>query len=369
MDFLVNFLIFVVVLFLYLHIIHQYSRSEDLEIYEMDYSSNKQLQEICDVKQPVLFHMETIDSTLFDTVNLHSIKNIEDHELKVKDTLDYYNESIDSVDSIVLSTPSCIQLIETDPKSHFFTENNEEFVEESVYYKRFYEMNELLKPPFTGQTKYDIGLGSKGAITPLRFHTYHRHFIAVNSGKITIKMTPWKSTKYLHMKKDYLTYEFKSPLNVWNIQNKYGKEMEKIKFLEFEVNTGYMVYIPAYWWYSIRYSETETSMISTFTYNSVVNILSHSYDWAMYFIQQQNTDKKIGKIMNESNTELDMTTHSKKIHEDEDEVENGGGGGGGGRGDPNGVVIMTNENVNVTVPIVSESSKRASVNIDNYNSV
>ena len=54
-----NVLIFLLVLFIYIHITHQLKRSEDLEIYELDYTTNSHLQEVCDVKQPVLFELKT----------------------------------------------------------------------------------------------------------------------------------------------------------------------------------------------------------------------------------------------------------------------------------------------------------------------
>jgi hypothetical protein len=58
MNFLFNIIIFLLVLFLYIHITHQLKTSEDLEIYELDYTTNQHLQEVCDIKQPVLFEFK-----------------------------------------------------------------------------------------------------------------------------------------------------------------------------------------------------------------------------------------------------------------------------------------------------------------------
>ena len=60
MNSLLNILIFLIVLFLYIHITHQLKTSEDLEIYELDYIDNTHLQEVCDIKQPVLFEFNSI---------------------------------------------------------------------------------------------------------------------------------------------------------------------------------------------------------------------------------------------------------------------------------------------------------------------
>ena len=48
MEILINILIFILLFFLYLHIHNQLKRSEDLEISEMDYYDNENLQEICE---------------------------------------------------------------------------------------------------------------------------------------------------------------------------------------------------------------------------------------------------------------------------------------------------------------------------------
>ena len=49
MTFFINLVLFLLVLFFYIHVTAQFKKSEDLEIYEMDYSDNAHLQEVCDV--------------------------------------------------------------------------------------------------------------------------------------------------------------------------------------------------------------------------------------------------------------------------------------------------------------------------------
>ena len=53
-----TFFIFCLVLFLYLHIQFHLKTSEDLEMYEIDFPSKDRLEEICDIRQPVLFDFE-----------------------------------------------------------------------------------------------------------------------------------------------------------------------------------------------------------------------------------------------------------------------------------------------------------------------
>lgn len=300
MDIYFTLFVFVIVLFLYVHIIAQYKKSEDLEIYEMDYISNTNLQEVCNIKQPVLFEFKNINSEIFADLDLDTLQKHESYDVKVKDTNDV-------PEYVMLKYGSFKGLIDTDTKSHFITEGNHEFVEDAGLYSSFAEWNAYLKPNFTVETKYDIMLGSKESSTPLRYHTNERHFLVVSSGKIHLKMTPWKSRKYLHPIMDYENYEFRSPVHAWdNTKNAdYMKDVDKLKYLEFDVHAGYILYIPPYWWYSIKYSSEPDTLVLGITYNSIINIMANSPDIVRYYIQQQNTVTKVTRtlVSNDSSVE------------------------------------------------------------------
>ena len=103
--------------------------------------------------------------------------------------------------------------------------------------------------------------------------------------------------------KDFDAYEFKSPMNVWEPQKKYLNAMDKLKFLEFDVPAGYVLYIPPYWWYSFKFSNENITSISSFTYNTTMNIVSNSVDLIKYFLQQQNITKKPIQLKKEETIE------------------------------------------------------------------
>jgi len=295
MDSYLTFFIFIVVFFLYIHIIAQYKKSEDLEIYEMDYISNTDLQTVCDIKQPVLFEFKS-------EITLDDIQKHESYDIKVRDTNDVS-------DYIVLKFGSFKGLIDTDSNSHFITEGNHEFIEETGLFSEYTDLNSFLKPSFIAQTKYDIFMGSMGSITPLRYHTNDRLFLLVSSGKIRLKMTPWKSRKYLHPIMDYDNYEFRSPINAFdNTKNQdYMNDVDKLKFLEFEVLEGYVLYIPPYWWYSIQYSDSNTLALGV-SYISFMNIIANTPDLVKYYIQQQNIiTPNIRTFIKEDDTPDDKT--------------------------------------------------------------
>ena len=271
-------LIFLLVLLFYMHVIEEYKKSEDLEIYEMDYKSNKELQDVCNLKQPVLFNLIENEPKFFKEVDIigESKTNV-----IVKDKEDIENGNV-----IRLPYESAKTLMTTDMKSRFYSERNDKIANETSY--DFNNMDDILKPNLVIHTKRELLFGSKGAHTVMRYHTEHRKFLAVRKGRIHVKMTPWRSRKYLHVLKDYVDYDFRSLVDVWNPQAKYANDLDKIKFLEFDVEQGYVLNVPPFWFYSIKYSSDDVTEAFELTYNTPMNAASNLPLWTMYYMQQQN---------------------------------------------------------------------------------
>ena len=301
---------------------NQYKISEDLEIYEMDYSNNVHLQEVCEIRQPVLFQFNSIHSHLFQDISPKNIAKYGSYDVKLKDLHDYTNgDTVDTVDAFTISLNNTIKLMENDNIAHYFSENNEDFLEETGLIKSIKSMDEFLKPLFNVNTKYDLMFGSPNAVTPLRYHNNYRQFLCVVSGKIHVKMTPWKSSKYLHPIKDYDNYEFRSPIHPIAPLAQYITDFEKTKFLEFDVSEGFILYIPPYWWYSIQYTCEKPTFVCGVSYNTVMNCISNVHDLGLYWLQQQNITKKITKIPPSIHSEnLGQSTINKIVSEDDIQI-------------------------------------------------
>lgn len=315
MSTLSNCILFVIVLILYLHIVQQLKTSEDLEIYEMDYTTNSHLQEVCEVKQPVLFEYNLVSPEFYKEISNDTIEPNGMHDIKIKDVKDYYSEEQDtnSVEYVVLPMQSANRLLKSDTHSSYFTENNQEFIEDANLFQFFHANDDNIKPANSVITKYDIMMGSSGAYTPLRYHNDSRRFITTHSGKITIKMTPWKSHKYLYPINDYENYEFSSTVNVWAPQKKYKSELDKMQFLEFDIVPGFMLYIPPYWWYSIKYSGDADTLVTGFSYNTIMNCVANIPKWALYYMQQDNTNTRIAKTIPIEPTTISADTSDEEI--------------------------------------------------------
>ena len=181
-------------------------------------------------------------------------------------------------------------------------------MDESGLKKRICAIDEVLRPSFTIYSKHDVLFGSCNTATPLRYHTDYRQFLCITSGKIRVKMTSWKSSKYLHPFKDYEHYEFRSPVHAIQPSSNYASDYDKTNFIDFEVQKGMMLYIPPYWWYSIIYLDDPSTFICKTTYSTLMNCISNLPDLALYVLQQQNITKRVPKIPDVTNT-VDDSEH------------------------------------------------------------
>ena len=300
MKIIVGFLIFCLVLFIYLHIQFHLKTSNDLEIYEVDECSKEKLEEICDYRQPVIFDIE--NKKIVETTNQHFIQ---DHyhafDIKIRNTKE--NNS-DSELYIPLPLNSAVKLFNEDQNSVYFSENNSEFLRETGIIKNMSYNDEILRPYMVSNCNYDIIMGSSNTCTPFRYELNYRNFFLLTQGSAEIKLAPPQSTRYLYPEYDYENFEFKSPVNPWSPQPKYSAEFDKIKCLEFTLVPGKTLYLPAYWWYSIRLKSVNTS-ISCFHYRTYMNNLAIVPYLVMHGLQIQNvkrnTTKKVN--INESNNE------------------------------------------------------------------
>jgi hypothetical protein len=290
MKIIISFFIFCLVLFIYLHIQFHLKTSNDLEIYEIDDVSKDKLEEVCDLRQPVLFDYNN-DKIIETTNSRFILDNYHAFEIKIRNINETHNNS-----ELYLNLPlhASIKLFNEDKNSNYFSENNSDFLNETGVIKHFKYNDEYLRPYMVSNMNYDILLGSIGTHTPFRYEINYRNYFLCTEGSVQIKMAPPQSIKYLYPEYDYENFEFRSPINPWKIQTKYAADFEKMKCLEVPLTKGKMIYIPAYWWYSIKFTKNNSS-ISCFRYRSYVNNLAISPYISMHILQLQNIKRDVAK--------------------------------------------------------------------------
>lgn len=290
-------IISILIFLIYLHWTEQYKTGEDLEIYEIDYIDNDHLQQVCKSKQPIVFEFSSVISKFhfLNTLELNDLATKYGKlDVYIKDTDDYKTQS--NTDAIPLTFESSYTLISTDTHAHYISEGNTDFILDTVLEKYYDSLHDYIQPSYTLHKTLDFCYGSNRSATPLRYNTDYSHFIYVGKGKIRVKMTPHKSKKYLNPIKDYFAYEFYSPLCVWNHQPEFSLNMEKIQWLDFDVVSGHMLYIPPYWWYSIQYEEDNTFFCSV-KYNTVMNVVANLHNIGFHCYEQYTTTTKPAKTL------------------------------------------------------------------------
>ena len=289
MEIIIGFFIFCLVLFIYLHVQFHLKTSEDLEMYEVDQPSKEKLEEICDIRQPVLFDFEC--QKIIESSNKSYIaNNYNAFEIKIRNVKE---NDPNSELYIPLPLHAANKLFNEDTNSTYFSENNNEFLEETGVIKSLKYNDEFLRPYMVSNCNYDIMMGSANTCTPFRYEINYRNYYLLTEGSAQIKLAPPHSIKYLYPNYDYENFEFRSPVDPWSPQPKYVADFDKMKCLEFTLTPGKTLYIPSYWWYSIKFNKNTS--ISCFNYRTYMNNIAISPYIGMHALQIQNVKRNVVK--------------------------------------------------------------------------
>jgi hypothetical protein len=194
---------------------------------------------------------------------------------------------------IPITLKAALELFNHDEEKKYLTEKNQDFLDETGLIK-CYRYNDLfLRPYMVSSCEYDLVSASNETTTPLKYDINYRNYYMVTQGKIRVKLAPPKSKKYLYQINDYENFEFKSPINPWNVQNEYKPDFDKIKCLELELEPGKMLFIPSFWWYSFEF--IDNASICVFKYKTYMNTFSNIPRYIMKFLQNQNVKRNIVK--------------------------------------------------------------------------
>ena len=320
MKIIYSIFIFCIVLFIYLHIQFHLKTSDDLEIYELEQFSKSKLEEICDVRQPVLFYCDCINHIMENITKEKCQYQYPAFEVKIRNINDL-NENSELY--IPLPLHATVKLCNDDKTASYFSENNGDFLKETGLLKIMKTNDELLRPYMVANCNYDLLFGSDNTFTPFRYELNYRNFFLLTSGSAIIQLSPPKYSKYLSPIKDYENFEFKSLINPWNVQPEYKDQFSKIKCLEFTMTLGQMLFIPAFWWYSIKLSKDAS--IATFKYRTYMNTIAISPNLAMNILQLQNIKrnnvKKINiKELNAKDLIIENTTSLDDLKDNQENI-------------------------------------------------
>lgn len=295
---IISFFIFCLVLFLYIHVRHNLKKSNELEVYEIDNVYKDKIEEICDLRQPVVFDADDNCNKLIDNTNKdYFVKNYSVFNINIRNTRDNNEES---ELYLPLSLNVSCKLFDEDKEGKFISENNSDFLQETGVIKYMKYNDQLFRPPLVSNCNYDFLCGSNNSTTPFRYEINYRNYFIITQGSISVKLSPPKSIKYLHCIYDYENFEFRSPINPWIPQQEYNIDFDKIKCLEMTLKVGKCIYIPPYWFYSFKFSENSTAV--SLKYRTYMNNITILPEICMSILQNQNIIRNYVKKINNIET-------------------------------------------------------------------
>ena len=278
-------------------------RSNDLEVYEIEQPSKQRLEEVCDIRQPTTF--EYYNEQVLGQLSYQGIHtNYRAFDINIRDV----GKTASSVattatddktktpqkgteNEVVLYIPVTFKIahevLKKDTEMKYISERNTDFIDDTGLIKIFQLNDEFLRPYMVSTCMYDIMMASIGTTTPLRYEVNYRNYFLVTQGSVKILLIPPKDTRYLYPINDYDILEFRSPVNPWKVQPEYQDDFDKIKTLEVELFQGMVMFIPAYWWYSIQFNSHETSVCS-FKYRTHMNTLAIAPPLLLNLLQNMN---------------------------------------------------------------------------------
>ena len=292
-------LIFCVILFFYLHIYFHMKTSNDLEVYEIDQPSKDKLEEVCDLRQPVLFDYP--NERLMESCTLNAIRSAYGaFDVRLRNVKDAAEDADATEPYVLLTLHAAAETFRSDKESRYVSENNGDFLEETGLIKTFKYNDAFLRPPMVSKCIYDVMCASPGTVTPLRYDLNYRNYYLVTQGSVKMRLIAPHASKYLYPVSDYDNFEFRSPVNPWQIQPEYRADFDKIKTMDVELRAGQIIYIPAYWWCSIQFPEAQSATAATaataaticcFKYRTYMNTISVLDKLCMWLLQQQNVKR------------------------------------------------------------------------------
>lgn len=279
---------FFVVIFFYIHIHFHLKKSNDLDVYHINYPSKEKFEDICELKQPIIFHVSRLESMKdkFHVENL--LKLYSGFEMHVRylerEQTPHFNDDYTNKYVSIRLKDLCVSLDENDVQN-IVSERNEEFLDETGLIKLLKQSDYIMRPNLVSSCEYDVLLGNTGAYTPLRYHLHYKNIFMLARGKAIVKLAGPKNTKNVSLHKDYDNFEFYTKEKVWDVSN---DELDsKIHFLEVEMKENDIISIPTFWLYSIKFLESNTMMFGFF-YHTYMSYLAASPDIAIHALQKQN---------------------------------------------------------------------------------
>lgn len=279
MNYIIFAFVFLIILFIYLHIMYQLKTSNDLGIIQLENPSHDELNEECDNRQPLFFKFG--DDKIKSTFNLnHITQEYPDNYLKTfnYETNKYEDLQIKDIQDKLLDENKKLIIIK-----------NNQHIEDMGLNEVINNNDSFIKPPITFKKDIDLIIGKKDTCTTLEYLHSFRNYLYVTQGSIRLTLIPPNFSNQLERNNDYINGDYTSPINVWDVQEEYKNKYSRVKYIDLTLNEGDIIYIPAYWWYSLKCIKTSCILkMQYYTYMNYIAILPTTVMEKLYSYKYSN---------------------------------------------------------------------------------
>lgn len=306
---------FICVLFLYIHIQFQLSPSEERQIFVIEKLVNAPIEEIFELKQPII--MNLMHTHITNELTKEKIYN----ECQNMDISIYDNLRINTHAHILSSVTASSALFDTDEEARYYTEKNTENIStlpSTSVIKKINATHNIFTPPLCSKEKTDVLFGSNNVTTMPQHSIMFRNIFTISTGTIDVRLIhPDDIVKNnIIIKSDYtdMTFFTQSDFDLWN--------NDSSDIIKATVHTGETISIPPYWIYSFRYRENAVIGASSFnSYLTEIATIKHTLlYWATKFTRPSNV---IHTTVTKHKTDnQDEIKNEEEINEHETEEEN-----------------------------------------------
>lgn len=270
-------LAFCLSLFLYIHIRFHLKKSSDLDVYNIEYPSKEKLDEICDIRQPVIFGVTRLEH-ISQQLTLSSLAQAYP-EFDINIGTKGNTDNTDPIKLLPVNIKDASVLLMSSDVTAYQSENNGALLSSTGLSKHIQNAEYILRPSLSLKTSYDVVFGNVGHHTPLRHHLNYRNYIMVTSGAVSVVMAAPKYTRELVFDVDYgggSGVTFFSNENPWPSNEKDAPK--DVKYLYVGLHANQILYIPAYWSYSVRFEQPRTSLLLLYyqTYMGYASCMQHN---------------------------------------------------------------------------------------------
>ena len=314
MNYLHILVTFLVVLFVYIHIQFQLSHSQEKDVYVLDVPVTIPIEEIFELKQPVVMHLHDQSLTGDLTKNILS-------EHFPKFDMSVYDNTREVTHAHILSSCSATQeLFNDDNESRYYTEKNYNFVNTippNNIFKGIIQKHQLFEPPLCSRKLFDIMFGSHNSTTSTQYSIMYRNIFTVTKGNLCVKMIhPNLAREHkITVKPNYTDMSFFAEGNIDLWGDKYDETIELV------VKEGETFSIPPYWLYSFRYEHDTFVTCSYFnSYMTEIATLPHTVLYWITKFTRPGRAVPIGRNDQHNNAQPSNVAHDEPIEKPSNET-------------------------------------------------